>query len=204
LSGRHILTSPSQGHTTASARLCALADRPGIEHVIAGRLAFTLIELLVVIGIITVLVGIMLVVISKAQSSAGKIHCLGNLRQITTAFHLYAGENHGRFPDPAVSNTSWEATLQRFLSSSKVFVCPSDSELAPVNGSSYDWRDTGNMQTTLAGKVMVDAQWNVVLTLEALPGWHQSQKMNVARIDGSCEELDDQVAIADLLKPIHK
>ncbi len=167
------------------------------------KAGFTLIELLVVLGIIAVLIGMLLVVLNKAQNSANKIHCTGNLRQITLAMHLYAGENRGMFPDPALSDLPWEATLARFLPSMKVFLCRSDSELGPTNGSSYDWRDTGDPNSTLAGKKITGAQWNVILTFEALPGWHQKNRMNVSRIDGSCEEMDDQKAIKEIQLPIH-
>lgn len=156
------------------------------------------------LGIIALLIGMMLVVLNKAQKSANKIHCMANLRQLTMALHLYAGENRGRFPDPALSDLSWEATLQRFLPDPAIFRCRSDSELGPTNGSSYDWRDTGDPTSTLAGKTMTEAQWNVIVTYEALPGWHQMKKMNVSRIDGSCEELDDQVALKEIQSSIHK
>jgi prepilin-type N-terminal cleavage/methylation domain-containing protein/prepilin-type processing-associated H-X9-DG protein len=55
--------------------------------------AFTLIELLVVILIIAILAGLLLPVLAKAKAKAKEINCLSNLRQLTIAWHNYAGDN---------------------------------------------------------------------------------------------------------------
>jgi len=62
------------------------------------RRAFTLVELLVVIGIIAVLISILLPTIAKAREAANRAACLSNLRQIYTAFHLYALNNGYQVP----------------------------------------------------------------------------------------------------------
>ncbi|AHF90723.1 prepilin-type N-terminal cleavage/methylation domain-containing protein [Opitutaceae bacterium TAV1] len=60
--------------------------------------AFTLIELLTVIAIIGILAGIILVAVSGARQTAREAVCRSNLRQLGTAFHLYASDNRGLLP----------------------------------------------------------------------------------------------------------
>jgi len=57
-----------------------------------------LVELLVVIGIIALLIGILLPVLSKARIQAQKTACLSNMRQLGTALQLYASENNDCVP----------------------------------------------------------------------------------------------------------
>ena len=48
------------------------------------------------------------------------------------------------------------------------FVCPADNELAPIVGSSYDWRDTADASTTLAGRVITDCgRPSLIIAFEA-------------------------------------
>jgi prepilin-type N-terminal cleavage/methylation domain-containing protein/prepilin-type processing-associated H-X9-DG protein len=60
--------------------------------------AFTLVELLVVIGIIAVLIGVLLPVLSGVQSRGRDVKCKSNLRQCVQLFMVYAAENKGHLP----------------------------------------------------------------------------------------------------------
>jgi prepilin-type N-terminal cleavage/methylation domain-containing protein len=55
--------------------------------------AFTLLELLVVITIIAILAALLLPVLATAKKHATAISCLNNLKELTLAAHLYAGDN---------------------------------------------------------------------------------------------------------------
>ena len=160
--------------------------------------AFTLVELLVVLGIIAVLLAIILPVMSRARAAARSVTCLSNLRQINIAFHLFAQRNHGLLPDPTITHVSWEASLLPFTNA-KVFGCPADGELLPSLGSSYDWRDTPDPQTTLAGKDILGAhRSSLVLAFESLPGWHVKGQINATFMDGSARSMTNEQCLRDL------
>ena len=142
-----------------------------------------LVQTLVVLAIIAVAVAFLLPVAAKVRGSARSANCLSNLRGISTAFRLYAADNRNQLPYPAFSQIPWERSLARYAATEQ-FVCPGDQELAPATGSSYDWRDTGIEETTLAGQSPASARGDAVLAFDALPGWHARSQMNVVRADG--------------------
>jgi prepilin-type processing-associated H-X9-DG protein len=57
--------------------------------------AFTLVELLVVIGVIALLMGFLFPVLARARQRAGTAVCANNLRQMGTAWQMYASTNGG-------------------------------------------------------------------------------------------------------------
>ncbi|MBC2602560.1 type II secretion system protein [Puniceicoccus vermicola] len=59
---------------------------------------FTLIELLTVIAVLGILTAILLPVFGKMRESADHAKNINNLRQLGSAFHLYAQDNGGRLP----------------------------------------------------------------------------------------------------------
>jgi len=79
-----------------------------ISHPKRGN-AFTLIELLVVIAIIAILAALLLPALAKAKEQAQGVKCLSNLRQLTQAWVIYAGDNSGSLaingPDEPILST---------------------------------------------------------------------------------------------------
>jgi prepilin-type N-terminal cleavage/methylation domain-containing protein len=167
-----------------------------------GR-AFTLTELLVVVGIISVLIALLLPALSKARASGQSVSCLSNLRQIMMAFHLYAGDNRQRLPDPAAAEQSWESLLRPYLRAREAYHCASDGGLFENLSSSYDWRDTADPATTVAGKLLIEIhRANTVFVFDALPEWHGKGKINSAQADGSATTMSYQDCLMDLDLPV--
>ena len=155
------------------------------------------------VGVIGALVALLLPAIGKGRASAQSALCLSQLRQIGTGLLHYASDNDNRLPDPFILQKSWEQLLHRYVPSPDAFHCPGDTELFGAVGSSYDWRDTGNPETTLAGRLVDDSnRGECVLAFEALPAWHSKGRMNAALLNGSAVSLDQELCMGDLQQPI--
>lgn len=82
---------------------------------------FTLIELLVVIAIIALLLSIILPALKRVKVSARSVICISNLRQWSTIFTTYGGQNDNRFPieGTGFNQTYWQTALDGYYDYTK-------------------------------------------------------------------------------------
>src|SRR5262249_34927424 len=83
-----------------------------------ARSAFTLIELLVVIAVIAILAAILFPVFAQVRENARSAGCLSNLKQIGSAWMMYAQDYDEQFPNSApggeaTNNAATQAAAHR-------------------------------------------------------------------------------------------
>ena len=104
---------------------------------VGDQQGFTLVELLVVIGIIAILIGLLLPVLSKARGAALTAQCMSNMRQEGLAVTQYLEDSHGFFP-PYLLAGSYPPSAElpyifRYLAmmyqtaGAQTWVCPADN-----------------------------------------------------------------------------
>ena len=83
-----------------------MQKQSGRKAIRFNKSGFTLIELLVVILIIAIMAAILFPVLAKARRKGYETACVSSLKQLGTAFMMYAGDNNGAFPS---TGQYWDA-----------------------------------------------------------------------------------------------
>jgi len=102
----------------------------------AAYRGFTLVELLVTVGIISVLAGILLSIVTAARSAGREAVCASNLRQIGLAYEMYVDDLEARPPSLAAMCAAG------YIRDGRILHCPADPTpgWATVSYEDY-WRD---------------------------------------------------------------
>jgi prepilin-type N-terminal cleavage/methylation domain-containing protein len=108
------------------------ANKRSIDH------GFTLLEILIVVGIIAILAGLMIPVISTMRARAQRVQCTSNLRNLYIAANLYVQQN-GNWPQIQIAGDSdtaqqdyakaWVAALAPFGPTQRSWICPTIQDL---------------------------------------------------------------------------
>jgi prepilin-type N-terminal cleavage/methylation domain-containing protein/prepilin-type processing-associated H-X9-DG protein len=145
----------------SKSRRVGAAKRPrgdaGMSRSSKSRYGFTLIELLVVIAIIGILASILFPVFARARENARRSACQSNLKQIGLGIMQYTQDYDEKYiPKQGVGANqnpyTFVSTLQPYVKSTQLFVCPSGST---------------NAVTAENNAVKQDAKWRV----QSSAGW---------------------------------
>ena len=108
--------------------------------------ALTRVEVLVIIVVLVVLAAILLPILAVSKKKSSRINCVGNVKEISLAYRVWAGDNNDKYP-MGVSVTNGGSmemvatgnVMQTFLvmsnelSTPKILICPADTRTAAPN-----------------------------------------------------------------------
>jgi prepilin-type N-terminal cleavage/methylation domain-containing protein len=157
------------------------------------RKAFTLVELLVVVAILAILMSLLASGLKGATAKARKAACVSNLKQIGTAWVLYAMDHYD-----AVAVNSWigAPTIRDFWKSDEtgqnytLYAGPTDGYLVPYLGAAASVLICPGTTFPQGGKVFgFNSHFNSVpSTYQGFSHWHHTLRNRFANYISSRSE----------------
>lgn len=100
-----------------------------------GSGGFTLLEMLACAAILLTIAALLFPTVSRSVQRARETECGNRMKQLGSAFHLYAAENDGKLPTqlrenlvPITSADSWTAKLLPYAESFKIMCCANSAK----------------------------------------------------------------------------
>src|SRR6266567_4630585 len=96
-------------------------DTADCKSALRGTGGFTLIELLVVIAIIAILAAMLLPTLTRSQTSAYRIQCTSQMRQLMLGFNMFIGDHNDQYPPTAYRTgdyqyqLAWDDYIHRYI-----------------------------------------------------------------------------------------
>jgi prepilin-type processing-associated H-X9-DG protein len=110
--------------------------------------------------LLPVLAAMVLPALARAKDKAQSINCMNNVKQLSLAVRIYAGDHNDQLPPAA----GWCDALLANVGSPQVFCCPAE----PGSRCAYALNDK------LGGKRLAEVDPQTVMFFEAAGGWNQS------------------------------
>jgi type II secretory pathway pseudopilin PulG len=116
------------------------------------------VALVMSIAVLGIYAGLLIPALSKAKGRAQTINCVNNLKQLSLAVRLYAGDNNDKFP-----GTNWCDAIQADVGNPRPFQCPADAA-SLRSGYAYNIALSGMADADIAPDTVLffesDADWN--------------------------------------------
>jgi len=182
---------------------------------------------MVVIAITAILASLIFSQVSAAKARANSIKCIANLRQIGSAFHLYANDNNGEFPllNAGSGDTmTWMIRLAPYLGvkdgvlglsplarAVPPFICPdwkmdatrkvSYAVNENIRKTAYSWNyrriNVPQSSTFLVAEIAANQDYYNPATDGDVQRRHPNKSANFLYVDGHAENLKEPVPATD-------
>lgn len=150
-----------------------------------SKKGFTLIELLVVIAIIALLLSIVLPSLRLAKEAGRRVVCTSNLRQLCSAWILYAEENDGQVVCSTDQNPDggwgWVGDTSGFLSEAEQLQGIQDGKLFPYC-QDVDIYKCPTAEPDQKRSYAISAQWHNIYECSGTLYFGQTEKQNLHKL----------------------